>query len=130
MRVGSIDAVPDPTVASFLEVLERIEDAKRALLTAVPSPRGIPARSTAEALLAFEEGLRSARELMPGWRHARTEEAWKECDAGIRAASERAERLRLEAPALDYEGLVDALANLIDPLEVFEDAERSVRASA
>lgn len=120
--------MPDPAFASFLAVLERIEGAKRALLTAVPSPRGIPARSTAEAVLAFEDGLRSARELMPGWRHGGTEDAWRGCDAGIRAASERAERLRLEAPALDYEGLVEALAHLIDPLEAFEEAERAVRA--
>ena len=116
----------DPVADRFLAVLEQVETAKRALLSAVPSPRGIPLRSIAEAVLAFEDGLRSARELMPGWRDDRTEDAWKGCDAGIREAAERAERLRLDAPALDYEGLVDELANLIAPLDVFEEAERSV----
>ncbi len=115
-------------MARFLAVLEQVEDAKRALLAAVPSPRGIPASSTAEAVLAFEQGLRSARDLMPGWRQVRTEDAWRRCDDGIRRSSELAERLRLDAPALDYEGLVAVLGDLIAPLEAFEDAERSVLA--
>jgi hypothetical protein len=110
----------------FLAALEQVEDAKRALLAAVPSPRGIPARSIAEAVLAFEEGLRSADALMAGWRDPQTEGAWTRCDAGIRLAAERAERLRLDAPALDYEGLVTVLGDLIAPLEAFEEAEGSV----
>lgn len=118
----------DAGAPRFLAVLDHVEAAKRALLAAVPSPRGIPGRSVAEAVLAFEEALRSANDLMPGWRDPRTEDAWTRCAAGIRVASERAERLRLDAPALDYEGLVDALADLIAPLEAFGDAERSVLA--
>ena len=65
---------------------------------------------------------------MPGWRDARTEDVWTRCDAGIRVALERAERLRLDAPPLDYEALVASLGDLIAPLEAFEEAERSVLA--
>jgi hypothetical protein len=89
----------------------RIERAKADLVSAVPSPRGIPGRPLADALLAFEEGLREVTislDEASGWRAA--------VDESLR----RAERLRLEAPALDYEGLVDALADLMEPLEAVE----------
>lgn len=88
--------------------LARIERAKADLVEAVPSPRGVPGRPLAEALLAFEEGLReaaSAPELPAEWR------------AALRDALDRAERLRLEAPPLDYEGLVTVLADLLAPLD-------------
>jgi hypothetical protein len=92
-------------------VLEGIERAKADLVTAVPSPRGIPGRPLADALVAFEEGLREAAVSLDettGWRAA--------VDESLR----RAERLRLEAPALDYEGLIEALADLMEPLETLE----------
>ena len=38
-------------------------------------------------------------------------------------ALRRAERLRLDAPTLDYESLVSVLADLIEPLDVFGEAE-------
>jgi len=93
-------------------VLARIERAKADLVSAVPSPRGIPGRPLAEALVAFEEGLRDATASLDetdGWRAA--------VDESLR----RAEKLRLEAPALDYEGLVEALADLMEPLVTLED---------
>jgi hypothetical protein len=92
-------------------VLARIERAKADLVSAVPSPRGIPGRPLAEALLAFEEGLRDAvisLDEPTGWR------------AAVDESLGRAEKLRLEAPALDYEGLVEALADLMEPLESLE----------
>jgi hypothetical protein len=97
---------PEPDV-----VLARIERAKEDLVSAVPSPRGVPGRPLAEALLAFEEGL---REVVP----ALDEPAlWR---AAVEESLRRAERLRLDAPELDYEGLVEALAGLLAPLEVLE----------
>lgn len=90
--------------------LARIERAKADLVEAVPSPRGIPGRPLADALASFEEGLReaaSARDLPAEWR------------AAIRESLDRAERLRLEAPPLDYEGLVTVLADLMAPLDAF-----------
>ena len=41
-----------------------------------------------------------------------------------------AERLRLEAPALDFESLVMVLKDLIAPLDVFSDAARLLRGRA
>ena len=92
-------------------VLERIERAKADLVAAVPSPRGVPGRPLADALAAFEDGLREAV------ARPDVSERWR---TGIDESLRRAERLRLEAPVLDYEGLVTALADLIEPLDVLE----------
>lgn len=105
-------------------MLNVVEVAKRELMTAVPSPRGVPARPLAEALLAFEEGLRSARQAMSDGNLS--EAVRRSCGAAVDDALGRAERLRLEAPVLDYEGLVAVLGDLIAPLDAFADAERTL----
>jgi hypothetical protein len=111
---------------AFSEVLERIEHGKVALVSAVPTARaeGI---SLAEALSAFETALREGRHEMPGWRTPETEESWKACSSALDESAGRAKRLRLEAPSLDYEGLVMTLGDLIAPLEAFADAARRLR---
>ena len=107
----------------FDEALEPVERAKAALVRAVPSPRGAPG-PLAEAVLAFEEALNGARLRMDAWRTPDSEEAWQACRAALDESSRRAERLRLEAPALDYETLVTVLGDLMAPLEAFEEADR------
>jgi hypothetical protein len=59
---------------------------------------------------------------MEGWRG--TDPSWRACRSGLDEAMRAAERLRLDAPDLDYEALVGVLADLMDPLAPFEDAER------
>ncbi len=113
-----------PNSAAFGSVLVLVERAKEDLVAATPSPRGVTAVPLAEALLRFEEGIASARDAMDGWRRTETEEIWAACLQSLEESLLRAERLRLDAPDLDYEGLVAKLAELIDPLEAFEDAEQ------
>jgi hypothetical protein len=111
---------------AFAEAVERIERGKAALVSAVPTARteGTP---LAEALQAYEAGLRGARQAMERWRTPEMEGSWQECSAGLDEAARRAERLRLEAPSLDFEGLVMVLGDLIAPLEPFADAARRLR---
>jgi hypothetical protein len=92
--------------------LARIERAKADLVEAVPSPRGVPGRPLADALVAFEEGLREAAASL----EAASRQEWR---AAVDESLRRAERLRLEAPTLDYEGLVTVLADLMAPLDAF-----------
>ena len=103
-----------------------VEGAKRALLTSMPSPRGVPGRSLADALVDFEAGLRQADDAMETWRSAGTEDVWRGCVDAIREALDAAEGLRQQAPPLDYEGLVAVLADLMAPLEAFEEADRTL----
>lgn len=104
-----------------------VERAKAALVAAVPSPRGVVDRSLAEAVLAFEEGLRRAEAEMERWPRG-SDHVRRICEAAIEESLRRAERLRLEAPALDVEGLISVLGDLIAPLDAFLEAERTFRA--
>ena len=117
-----------PIAEAFDRVAAHVEEANRALVAAMPSARraGAP---IAEALLAFESAIDAARAEMPGWRDERTETAWSRCLAALEDAETKAEKLRLSAPQLDFEGLAMVLGGLIAPLEAFHDAERVVRAA-
>ncbi len=108
------------------ETLAHVDRAKQALLGAVPSPRGAPGTPLAEALLVFEGEVRAGAVSMASWREPRIEDAWQAGDRALRRALTAAERLRLAAPALDYEGLVAVLGDLMDPLDAFEDVARAV----
>lgn len=111
----------------FEDVVATLERGKAALVRAVPSPRGEPG-PLAESLRSFEEALAEARSAMEPWRTPTTERMWRACLAGLEASARRAERLRLDAPALDYESLVTVLGDLLAPLEVFEDTDRVLTA--
>jgi hypothetical protein len=78
----------------------------------------------AEALAAFEEGLRRAADELDRWRSG-DEAVRRSCRVAIDDALARGERLRLAAAPLDYEGLVTALGDLMAPLDAFADAERA-----
>ena len=114
----------DPSIDRTIDMVER---AKVALVAAVPSPRGVVNRSLAEAVLAFEDGLRRAETEMKRWPRG-SDHVRPICEAAIEESLRRAERLRLEAPALDAEGLITVLGDLIAPLDTFSEAERTFRA--
>jgi hypothetical protein len=104
-----------------------VDRAKDALLATVPSPRGVPGPPLAEALVAFEGHLREAITSMDAWRIPDAEGDWAGCLSALDRSLAEAERLRLEAPALDYEGLVAVLGDLMDPLEAFDRAAARMR---
>jgi hypothetical protein len=112
---------------AFAATARSVNRAKDALLEAVPSPRGAPGAPLAEALLRFEAALRDAAEGMDGWRTTATAEVWRACRAALEASLADAERLRVRAPTLDYEGLVTVLGDLLSHLDVFDDAARTFR---
>ncbi|SRR6266542_2193466 len=117
-------AVPPELVglaADFAATVELVEAARAALLTAVPSGRGAGA-PLAEALAGFEWRLGVARATMDRWRASPIEPTWQACSAALDDAATRAEHLRLEAMPRGYEELYGALGDLIEPLEVFEQA--------
>jgi hypothetical protein len=106
--------------------IDAIDRGKDALTSTVPGPRS-PGRPVAESLLDFEGALEEARTLMVGWKGPASEPVWRACSDALEESARMAERLRLEAPALDFESLVMVLKDLIAPLEVFEEASRLLR---
>jgi hypothetical protein len=108
---------------AFEAVLERVEAAKAALVAAVPTAR-VEGRPLAESLLGFEGELRAALAGMDAWRRVDHEGLWRACRDGVEDALRRAERARLEAPTLDFEGLVDLIGEMMAPLDPFAEADR------
>lgn len=117
----------DPVRGAFEAVLRLVEEAKEALVDAMPRARA-PGRPLADALLDFEEGLREASARMGGWRHEAVAEEWDRCSAGLRGALRRAEELRLGAPDLTFDALAFTVQDLMSPLEPFEAAADRFRA--
>jgi hypothetical protein len=102
-------------------VVDEVERAKKDLVAAVPSPRGVPGRPIAEALLAFEEGLRRASDMLTSVEGI--DPFLRTLEGALTESLRRAERVRLEAPPLDYETLVTLLGDLMAPLNAFAAVE-------
>jgi hypothetical protein len=111
------------TDPAFQAALSAVERAKEALVEAVPSPRGRTRRSLAEALAAFEGSLAQAARSLERWDDTRAPALRAAVDDALR----RAERLRLDAPSLNYEGLVTVLGDLMEPLEAFAEGQPGSR---
>jgi hypothetical protein len=108
-------------------VVEESEAAKDVMTSTVPTTR-LPGTPLPDALLALEEHLGRAKELMPGWRHPDLEPEWRACDGGIDESLRRAAKLREEAPELGgFEGLIWAVDQVLAPLEAFEAAAERFR---
>ena len=113
-----------PLRRAFDETVALVEEAKSSLVAVVPAGRA-PGAPLADSLVAFEEGLNAARESLGSWP-AGSKDVHDRCAAAIDEALRRAEKLRVEAPQLDYESLVMTLGALLAPLETFEEADRIV----
>lgn len=112
--------------AAFRAVVQTVEQAKEALVAAVPRSRGAGAPA-AEALWAFEVGIQDARARMAEWRTGDTEDVWLSCLSGLERSARLAEELRLGAPPEGYEELYARLGELLEPLDAFIDAARRFR---
>ena len=117
---------PTDLYERFASCLALVEQAKEHLLDVVPSARrpGIP---LAEGLLGFDASLRGAQQAMHGWRDDLVREQWDACERALTESLLRAERLRLDAPDLEFEPLLAAVTELIEPLDAFEDAADRLR---
>jgi len=112
--------------AAFDEVAALVEEAKRALVAAVPRRRGAGA-PLADAVGGFEGGVREAEARMGAWSIASLREEWAACVAALEESSRRSERLRLELSPEGYEELAPLLAELMEPLAAFEAADTRFR---
>jgi hypothetical protein len=123
--VGQDEGVP-AAVPAFWRCLEHVEASKAALAAAAPGRRS-EGVALAEALAAFETGLREAERLMPGWRMSWTEESWQMCRSALQESLASAEALRLGTPPEGYEQLYATLGDLMEPLDAFALALERLR---
>lgn len=101
-----------------------VERAKDALVAAVPASRREPEPLTT-SVLAFEEGLAAALMALEAWDGA-PPHLRERCRTAIEEASRRSESLRLQAPSLEFEGLVLVLGDVIAPLDALGDVEHEL----
>jgi hypothetical protein len=113
---------------AFLEVMEHLDQAHAALAEAAPTTR-FAGRPLPDAVLVFEEELRSARAGMHGWRTRELIAEWDRCVEALSTSLSLAERLRLEAPEIaGFEALIGTIDGLLAPLDAFEAASARFRA--
>lgn len=112
---------------SFDDLVPALERAKAALADAVPGTR-MPGRPLAEALWAFETGLREVEDRMDAWRAREVETEWVAAQAGLAESLGLAERLRIgDTEPRGFEELIGVVGDLLAPLEGFEAAEARFR---
>jgi len=113
---------------AFSLVAEDVDRAHGVLTEAAPSTR-FAGRPLPDALVEFEEAIRSARSAMEGWRVPELLPEWERCADGLEASLQLAERLRIEAPEIPgFETLIGTIDSLIAPLDAFVVAEERFRA--
>jgi hypothetical protein len=112
---------------AFDDLVPALERAKADLTDAVPGTR-LPGRPLAEALWAFETGLREVERGMDTWRAPEVETEWLATEAGLLEALGLAERLRTgDAEPRGFEELIGVVGDVLAPLEAFEAAAARFR---
>jgi hypothetical protein len=112
---------------AFDDLVPALERAKAALTDAVPGTR-LPGRPLAEALWAFETGLREVQQGMEAWRAPEVETEWLAAEASLVEALRLAERLRTgHAEPRGFEELIGVVGDLLVPLEAFGAAAARFR---
>ena len=113
--------------SAFLAQAERVENARQALLGCLPVGRVDPAPIPVGLDLLRDE-LVAVRGDMERWRVPEVDEQWQACLAAIEEALEHVEPTRATAEETDeLEELLEAVTDVVEPLDVWQDAERAWR---
>ena len=112
---------------AFLDCAEVIEGGRRVLLGVLPTGRVEPA-PVGVGTDALRRAITDAREWMPRWRIEPVEPEWRACLQALDDAEHGcAEVDGVEASTGELEELLEAVQDVIEPLDTFADAERAWR---
>ncbi len=112
---------------AFVDCAEVIEAGRRVLLSTLPTGRVEPA-PVAVGTDALRRSLADARNWMPRWQIDELAEDWATCHRRLDEAEHAMEALEEVAATTDeLEELLEAVQDVIEPLDVFADAERAWR---
>ena len=112
---------------SFLDCAEVIEGGRRVLLGTLPTGRVEPA-PIAVGADAQRQAIVDARGWMDDWRIEELEHEWQDCVKALdEAEAALDEVVEVAAPTNELEELLESLQGVIDPLDVFADAEKEWR---
>ena len=112
---------------SFLDCAEVIEGGRRVLLGTLPTGRVEPA-PIGVGTEAVRRALADARAWMPRWHLDDLDADWQSCTAGLDEAAAGLDEVdRVAASTGELEELLEAVQDVIEPLDRFADAERAFR---
>lgn len=112
---------------AFLDCAEVIEGGRRVLLGTLPTGRVEPAPIGVgtEAVL---RAIADARGWMEQWRLAELEDDWQDCQEAMDEAEQACRELdEVAATTGELEELLEAVQDVVAPLDAFADAERAWR---
>lgn len=110
--------------AAFEAQAQRVEDARQALLGCLPVGRVDPAPVPVGLDLLRDE-LRAVAGDVDAWKVPEVEGQWQACRAAVHEALDHIEPARRTALGTDeLEVLLDAVTDVVEPLDVWQDAER------
>lgn len=113
--------------SAFTAQAERIESARQALLGCLPIGRVDPAPVPVGLDLLRDELLAVRREL-GSWRTDEVESIWRACaDAVGESLGHIAAAHRVAVTTTELDELLEAVSNVIEPLDCWQDAERRWR---
>ena len=114
---------------AFLDCAEVIEGGRRVLLGVLPTGRVEPA-PVGVGTDAVRRAIVDARQWMPRWRVEQLEADWQDCLAALDEAEHGCSEVdHVAATTGELEELLTAVQDVIEPLDVFADAERAWRRS-
>lgn len=112
---------------SFLDCAAVIEGGRRTLLGTMPVGRVEPT-PVGLGVDAMGAALEDARGWMSAWRLPELAEDWADCAAAMdEAAAALAEVRAVAASTSELEELQESVMDVVAPLDVFADAERTFR---
>lgn len=113
--------------AAFTGQAHRIEEARQALLSCLPVGRVDPAPIPVGLDLLRDE-LRRVQAELDQWRVPAVEAQWLACRSALAEALDHVAPARAAAERTDeLEVLLDAVTDVIEPLDVWQEAERRWR---
>lgn len=117
----------EPAWRAFLDCAQVIESGRRVLLSTLPTGRIEPA-PIAVGLDAVAAAIDDARQWMPAWQVDLVAPEWQDCHDALDEAEGNLDEVRtVAAETSELEELLEAVTDVVAPLDAFADAERAWR---
>ncbi|MBY5161812.1 hypothetical protein [Salsipaludibacter albus] len=116
-----------PAWRAFLDCAQVIESGRRVLLSTLPTGRVEPA-PIGVGLDAIAGAIDDARAWMPAWEVEPLAADWQDCATALDEAWTSIDEVRtVAAETSELEELLEAVQDVVAPLDAFADAERTWR---
>lgn len=114
-----------PAWEAFEKQAERVEAARQTLLRCLPVGRVDPA-PVPVGLDVLDDELAAVAAEMDAWRRSEVADHWQSCHDAIKEARDAvSDARRVATTSGELEELLEAVSDVVEPLDVWADAERA-----